>query len=122
MKWKQGLFLIPLLLGSMLALKGHVVKERDPQWDALANEELPDLATARQQVAFAMGYDYGQRFRTQNNAAKLPLEAFIKGLRSAANNEHSTVDEQSLRKALYALEQETQKIDPEEGTQSHQHD
>jgi hypothetical protein len=97
--------LIGLLLLSSLALTAHVIQAPDPELKKLAQADLPDLQTARDQVAYAMGYEYGQRFRAENNVSQLPLEAFIRGLKQATTNEAALFDQSTLKKALYVLQQ-----------------
>jgi hypothetical protein len=115
------LMLLILSLGSSWLI-GHVIMPKSPLENQVPVDSLPDPVKARQQYAFALGYDYGQRFRTQNNHANLPVEAFIEGLRTAANGHASSVDPNDLRLALLAIQtdlQSTQPADPH--PESHLH-
>lgn len=98
------LFAIPLTCAA-LALTAHVIQAPDPELEAFSKADLPDLQTARDQVAYAMGYEYGQRFRTEYNLQQLPLDAFIRGLKQATTNEAAHIDQSTLKKAVYVLQQ-----------------
>lgn len=86
-------------------LLGHVVFKPAPDPD-FGGEPLPDLATARQTYAYALGFDYGQRFRSVNNLHQLPLKAFIEGLQQAASDGPSAVDPKALEMARLVLQNE----------------
>lgn len=93
------------LTSAALALTAHVIQAPDPELEALDKAALPDLQTARDQVAYAMGYEYGQRFRSENNVSQLPLEAFIRGLKQATTDQVAQIDQTTLKKAVYVLQQ-----------------
>lgn len=103
-KLSKLLFAIPLTCAA-LALTAHVIQAPDSELETLGKADLPDLQTARDQVAYAMGYEYGQRFRTVNNVQQLPLDAFIRGLKQATTNQAALIDQTTLKKAVYVLQQ-----------------
>lgn len=93
-----------LITCAAVALTAHVIQAPDPELETLNKADLPDLQSARDQVAYAMGYEYGQRFRTENNIQQLPLEAFIRGLKQATTDQAAHIDQATLKKAVYVLQ------------------